>query len=249
MMTADRSEVTRRVKAATGAVAVQVLLGYALLTGLAVSMPTRLREALTLIAIAPPPPPPPPIERARPRPSPRPEGAASPPNLRSRATEVVAPRPIPPITPTPIVAAAKPGTGSDPSAGNADIPGPGTGSGGQGEGTGSGGAGSGGGGGGGTDLVWLRGRIRDTDYPRAAIEAGASGTVYLRFVVGADGRVTRCTVTRSSGNAALDQTTCRLIMERFRYRPSRDAQGRPYPDVVTGEHVWTLREGTEEDER
>ncbi|WP_213980223.1 energy transducer TonB, partial [Sphingomonas sp. dw_22] len=123
--------------------------------------------------------------------------------------------------------------------GNGPGAGPGTGAGGQGTGTGSGGAGNGDGDGG-TPLEWVGGRIRDSDYPRPALRAGASGTVYLRFTVGVKGRVTDCTVTRSSGNADLDETTCRLIRQRFRYKPSRDANGRPYPDVVTGEHEWTL---------
>jgi protein TonB len=39
--------------------------------------------------------------------------------------------------------------------------------------------------------------------------------------------VTGCRVTRSSGSRALDSTTCRLIEQRFRFRPSRDALGRP----------------------
>ena len=47
-------------------------------------------------------------------------------------------------------------------------------------------------------------------------------------------------MTRSSGNAALDVTTCRLITERFRYKPTRDASGRKVPDTVTGTQAWHL---------
>jgi protein TonB len=50
--------------------------------------------------------------------------------------------------------------------------------------------------------------------------------------------VTSCTVTRSSGVAELDALTCRLIRERFRYRPSTDRYGRPIADEVEGEHDW-----------
>jgi protein TonB len=122
------------------------------------------------------------------------------------------------------------------------VAGPGTGAGGAGDGTGSGGRGNGPGGGGGVPLRWIGGRITDADYPRAALKAGASGTVGLRFVVGVNGRVSSCTVTRSSGNRDLDETTCKLIQKRFRYVPSRDAAGRPYADTVTGEHRWDLYE-------
>lgn len=228
-----------RLRGAIGALLVQGVLALLLLSGLTVKRIAVEPPATQLLAFTVSPAPPPAL---RPIPSParhrRPEGAAAPPNLRSRATEVTSPMPAPIPVPQ-IVVAPIAATGSEASSGNAPVAGPGTGAGGQGNGTGSGGAGNGDGDGG-TPLEWLRGEIRDSDYPRAALSAGASGTVHLRFTVGVKGRVTDCTVTRSSGNRDLDETTCRLIRERFRYRPSRDAQGRPYPDVVTGEHEWTL---------
>jgi len=32
--------------------------------------------------------------------------------------------------------------------------------------------------------------------------------------------------------------TCRLIEKRFRFRPSRDRYGRPFPDEVDWDHDW-----------
>src|SRR6185436_717451 len=83
-----------RAKAAFGAVALQALMAYGLIFGLATNVPAIVREHLTLIAISPPPPPPPETPRPHPVESSRPEGRASPPNIRSRATEVAAPRPV-----------------------------------------------------------------------------------------------------------------------------------------------------------
>ena len=229
-----------RLRAALGALAVQGLLGWLLVTGLVVHRTAREAPATRLLDFPLPPPPPPEAEKPpapKPR-QPREEGKASPPNLVSRASEVAAP--VPAIVPPPLPAAPKPAEGNDSSSGNAPVAGPGTGAGGTGNGTGSGGAGNGPGGGGGTTLRLIKGDITGRDYPRAAAEAGATGTVGLRFVVGIDGRVTDCRVTKSSGNADLDETTCRLIKKRFRYEPSRDARGRPYADVVTGEQVWEL---------
>ncbi|HEY0413036.1 MAG TPA: energy transducer TonB, partial [Allosphingosinicella sp.] len=172
-----------------------------------------------------------------------PEGAAAPPNLRSVATPIVAPpTEIRFVIPPPIVAAPVAGIGGDPSAGAADVPGPGTGSGGVGNGTGSGGQGNGGGGGGGSHARWVKGGIDPSDYPRRALEAHASGTVFLRFTVGTDGHVRGCAVTRSSGNAELDSTTCRLIERRFRYKPARDARGKAVAETIVGEHVWSFRD-------
>ena len=87
---------------------------------------------------------------------------------------------------------------------------------------------------------WLRGRLSDSDYPGDVGEAGLQGTVSVKFLVWTDGRVRRCEVTGSSGNATLDATTCRLIQQRFRYRPSLDAQGRPVPAWLIENHQWVI---------
>lgn len=103
-------------------------------------------------------------------------------------------------------------------------------------GTGRGSAGSGAGGLGPTVAPRLRGgQIAPRDYPRAA--AGAQGIVVAHVDVGVDGRVTGCNVARSSGNAILDSTTCRLIRERFRFTPARNARG----EAVPGEFGWQQR--------
>ena len=91
-----------------------------------------------------------------------------------------------------------------------------------------------------TPPVHVRGRLRDADYPGDVGEAGFQGTVSVKFLVWVDGRVRDCTVTRSSGNATLDATTCRLIEQRFRYRPSRDADGRAVPAWIVENHQWVI---------
>ena len=233
-----------RIKGAIGAAILQGLFFYALISGLAVKLPAANGDDLKLFAIAPEPPPPPVEKVVPPRSGSRkPEGAASPPNLRAKPTEIVAPPPVLPlVVPPPVVTAPIAGPGSDPSAGAADVRGPGTGSGGVGTGTGSGGSGNGEGAGDGDETPprWLRGRIKDSDYPSAAGEAGFSGTVSVRYTVETDGRVSECEVTRSSGNTELDETTCRLIEKRFRYTPSRDAQGRAVPSTVVEDHEWVI---------
>lgn len=242
-MTVALSSRNDRMKAALGAAAIQALLGYALITGLAVNMSAVVDDGLKLFEIAPEPPPPPPDPVVPHRvQSEKPEGAASPPNLTSKATQVVAPPPIVPLViPPPIIAAPKASTGNDASSGAADVRGPGTGSGGIGDGTGSGGSGDGGGSGGEyTAPRWVRGSLRDSDYPRGLGEAGIQGTVAVRYVVNTDGRVSDCEVTGSSGSDILDDTTCRLIEQRFRFRPSRDDRGRPVRATIVENHSWIV---------
>jgi protein TonB len=82
--------------------------------------------------------------------------------------------------------------------------------------------------------------INVADYPRAALAARAGGTVFLRFVVGPDGRVTDCTVTKTSGRTDLDATTCRIVRKRFRYKPARDASGSAVSATIVGTHEWTV---------
>jgi len=238
-----------RLTAGAGVVLLEAALGYALITGLHVVRGLPAPDALQVIGIVPTPPPPPPKPKPPPKPRTRsPEGAASPPNLKATPTEIVRPPP-PPILfppPPPIAAAPIAGVGAAPSAGAAPVPGPGTGAGGEGSGTGSGtggnGTGAGGGAGRGTPPRQIHGRIKDKDYPESAKAAGAQGVVWVRFTVMVDGRAANCRVLRSSGNAAIDETTCRLIQERFRYKPAKDERGRPVQADLVEKHEFIMRE-------
>jgi protein TonB len=236
-----------RAKAAAGAFLFEALLAYALIVGLGVRPQLSNVAPPTMIGLMPerPPPPPPKKQAERPRPRPRKEGAAAPPNLKATPTEIVRPPP-PPVRlppPPPVAAAPIAGPGAASSAGAAPVPGPGTGSGGRGFGTGSGNGGNGpggGGDGGGGPPRWIKGRIKDSDYPKAAGEAGVGGTVSVRYDVETNGHATNCIVTRSSGHADLDETTCRLIEKRFRYRPATDRAGRPVRSTVVEKHSWII---------
>jgi protein TonB len=81
-----------------------------------------------------------------------------------------------------------------------------------------------------------------SDYPPSAIRAREQGTVEYRIDIGEDGRVAACTITASSGSAALDSTTWRLVRWRARFRPAQDAAGKPKQTSMTGRVVWRLPE-------
>ena len=220
-------------------------IGYALLnlTGVGVDLVDESGLAIFDVFVPPPPAPPPPeppveqpseAQEAKPKGD---EGAASPANIRSRATPVVAPEPriaLPDVSP--VVAAVTPSTGAGATTGASDVVGPGTGAGGTGSGTGSGGAGSGTGGGGSGGVpsrptVIEATKLTSRDYPPAAIRAWPrNGRVFVAVRVQLDGRATDCKVNRSSGNPGIDADTCRLVMAKVRFTPARDEQGRPYVD-------------------
>lgn len=232
--------------------------GFALVLGLAGghALPASLQE--TIVALTPSaeePPKPQPSPTPTPPPSPtqadeaqtaRKRDEASPENLRNQASAVFAPV-LPPLrTPPPIIAAPRPAAGNASNTGNADRPGPGQGAGGPGNGTGGGGDGDGYGNGSGdavTRPVQTRGKLRWSDLPEELQERRQGGELELTYRVNVDGRVSDCRVTRSSGLPALDARTCRLITERFRFRPSRDANGRPVPSYIIESHGWEQPEG------
>lgn len=243
-MYAERKWSEERIVSAIGVALVHLVAGYALITGLKLELPQRVAEELKLIDVLPPADPPKPPPRLQPRPkTDRPEGEASPPNLRAEPTQIVLPPPKVPVpSPNPVPVAPIAGLGNAPSAGSADIPGPGYGAGGFGNGRGAGGYGDGDGEGGWTPPRLRKGRIRDSDYPAQAGEEGLGGTVGVRFVVEPDGRVSRCDVERSSGVPVLDDRTCALIVQRFRYDPSRDPDGRPVRATIVQNHSWLIHQ-------
>jgi protein TonB len=218
--------------------AIELALGYALLSGWTPTRSLSVGEDLTLIRPTPVRPPPEFIAVKQPHTA-RKQGAASPPNLLAHPAEIVAPPPVLRPISLPVITAPKAGQGHETSAGASTVAGPGTGAGGAGAGSGSGGSGDGDGDGGGdTPPRLIKGRLKNSDYPAAAGEGGISGIVSVRYVVEADGRVSDCEITRSSGSPLLDETTCRLIRERFRFRPSLDAQGRPVAAAIVENHSW-----------
>ncbi len=75
-----------------------------------------------------------------------------------------------------------------------------------------------------------------------AIRAGAQGRVVAKLTVGADGRVSACSITTSSGNSSLDDTTCRIARSRVRYTPAKDENGQPTVSTATLPVRWVLPE-------
>jgi protein TonB len=213
---------------------VQLALAYALLSGFRVDIAraSEIVSQLIEVSLPRPPVPTPPPEPLRPEPDHHTSSAprAEPKPLGGSLGPQPAPAPLsiaPVVAVRPLAAPSGGGTGTGPAMG-------------KGAGGGSGGQGYGDSDGGGTDLELIAGEITPRDYPRHLREAGIGGTVGILFTVGVNGRVTRCTVTRSSGAPELDALTCRLIQQRFIYRPGTDRYGRPVSDEVEGEHEWEV---------
>ena len=76
-----------------------------------------------------------------------------------------------------------------------------------------------------------RGRPGDwanaNDYPSRALREEKEGVTRFRVSVGPDGRVTSCDITGSSGTPELDSATCSLVTRRARFTPATDGEGQP----------------------
>jgi protein TonB len=229
-----QSENRNRTWGAAGAIAANALLVAGLLslsTGVA---PREAATALVSIVITQPPPPPapPPSDNNR-------QGAAAPPSRGADKAPLPEPPPHPLAIPTPAKAATDPG--SQAASGLGSAAGSGAGQGGEGNGSGTGTGGKGRGSGIVTPPQQVAGTLTNADYRAARAPPGAAGTVRVSFRVRSDGAADQCRVLSPSGVPAFDEATCRLIQQRFRFRPALDASGQPIEWTVRTDYTWSPR--------
>jgi protein TonB len=238
---ASRRERTASALAAFGIV---LLLAVALVFGLRVGAIVRDSGALVSVLFEPTKPPPPkePRRRARPAESRAAKGTPSPRNLRNQATPIVAPKIVPLIVPPPIAVATQAGIGQAAQTGASDRLGPGQGAGGVGNGYGGGGDGGDGDGGAVVGPRQIRGKLSFKDLPEGMLAPGSEARVGVRYAVNVDGSVSDCRADQPSGIPQLDALACRLIEQRFRFRPARDREGRPVRTTIVEAHSWFIRE-------
>lgn len=156
---------------------------------------------------------------------PEPAGAQGDPGERATPRAVSAPQsPIPMPSRSPAPRAAS--TGEANQSGAADA-GTGTGAAGQGDGTGAGGDGQGSGGGAVTEprLVTSISDVSLFEIPPEGRQTRVGTRTIVILEVSAQGRVTACRVSRSSGFPETDARVCELSYERIRFEPARDAAG------------------------
>jgi protein TonB len=192
---------------------VHILLGYALVSGLAMNVAKKAVEDLKTFDVEEEPPPPeeePPPPEETPNVPPPPQVAAPPPLVRTPvvASPVQATPNPPPFVPTPVATPAPPAPPAPPPPPVRRI-----------------------------EPVSATGDVRNLfagePYPDAAVEAEATGTAQARLEIGATGRVTGCTVVKSAGHRSLDTFTCSVLRRKGRFTPARDSSGNPISGTVT----------------
>lgn len=194
---------------------IHVLVGYALVTGLAYSAAKKVLQKVTTVDIKEEvkkeePPPPPPKKEAMPPPPVAPPVkiniAPAPPQIVTVTTPpppapiiLAPPAPAPAPPPPPKVAATRAVPRGSPGA-------------------------------------WAT----SNDYPSRALREEREGTTGFRVSIGPDGRVTDCQVTSSSGSPDLDQATCDNVTRRARFKPATDSEGQPVGDSYSNRVRWVI---------
>ena len=205
-------------------------LAKAFAPGATASVEQAVLESFTVTVPVTPPPPPPAAEPDR--------GKSGEEGRKAVPKAVVAPVPKVVVKRAPPAPRAS-STGSADTSGAREN-GTGTGAGGSGSGTGSGNGGSGQGGGIATKPVWIGGAIsnaRDYPTPPGGRQARVGTEVIVKVTVGTDGRASNCSVFRASPDAEADAITCRLVVQRLRFKPATDAAGNP----VAAPFYWRQR--------
>lgn len=217
----DQRMSSSRVTAIVIVALLHALIGYALVTGLAISVVKKVAEDLKTFDVQeePPPPeekPPPPKEVPQTQPPPV---VSPPPIVRVNTpappivqTVRVAPPPV--ITPTAPVAPPAPPAPPPPPKKVQPA----------------------------RAKANLASLFSTDDYPPSALRSGEEGTTGFSLTVGTNGRVTECTITSSSGSSTLDNATCRLLERRARFTPAHDSSGNPITDTVPGRITWRIPE-------
>jgi periplasmic protein TonB len=216
MAYADQEVSGNKIAAFVVVALLHLVLGYALVTGLAFEGMKQIAKKLTTVEIKkeekkeekkPPPPPkkiaPPPIVA----PPPRVNINTSPPPVE---TVREAPPPPPPPVIVPPAPAAPPPPRIQPKAASPK----------------------------GNPGNWAT----TNDYPTRALREERAGVTGFRVSVGPDGRVTSCNITSSSGSPDLDEATCSNVTRRARFNPATDGEGQPTSGSYSGRVRWVIPE-------
>lgn len=84
--------------------------------------------------------------------------------------------------------------------------------------------------------------VTNADYRPRWIRENLTGSARFSLSIDANGKVTDCTITRSTGHAALDEATCQLVTKRARFDAARDGNGKPVAGTYSNTVNWNIPE-------
>jgi protein TonB len=78
------------------------------------------------------------------------------------------------------------------------------------------------------------------DYPPVSIRLQEQGKVAIKYTISAEGTVSECAVTMSSGKPRLDDAACTMVKRRWKFKPATQ-EGKPVAVSVPAEVIFALR--------
>jgi TonB family protein len=82
--------------------------------------------------------------------------------------------------------------------------------------------------------------VSNDDYPRREMAQEIEGNVTFQLQVDDKGTVENCVTLRSSKVATLDNLTCKLMMQRAKFRPALDANDKPMASFYINRVRWQI---------
>ena len=82
--------------------------------------------------------------------------------------------------------------------------------------------------------------VTDNDYRSRWIREERFGTASFNLEITANGRVSECMITKSTGHSVLDKATCDLIAKRARFEPATDTSGAAISSNYSSSIRWVL---------
>lgn len=82
--------------------------------------------------------------------------------------------------------------------------------------------------------------VGNSDAPLMSRARHINGTTAFMLWVNEDGRVSECTIKKSSGDPELDKATCEALIARGRFIPATDQDGKPVPCPWSSRVFWRL---------
>lgn len=69
--------------------------------------------------------------------------------------------------------------------------------------------------------------FRSEDYPSDMLSKGMQGIIHFRLTIGEDGKPLSCHIQQSTDPDGFDKMVCQRLMQRARFEPALDAEGKP----------------------
>lgn len=82
--------------------------------------------------------------------------------------------------------------------------------------------------------------LKPNDYPGSALSTGAQSLVSFRLLIDSTGTPTDCLIQRSYGDERFNRITCDKIVERARFEPALDAQGKAVASYYGTSVSWVI---------